>query len=110
MYELGILVLGGLVTAKTVDLCRHALKDVNKAMVLFASAAVGVAYAFLMNYSLFSGWHIGVRADWIGIAMSGLFMAGVAGAWHEMLGMMREWAHRYHGEATEIEARLKRAD
>lgn len=109
MYELGIIVFGGLVTAKTVDFVRHLVKDLNKAMVLFLAALVGVGYAYLFDFSVFAEWAIGVRADWIGTLATGLFMGGLAGGWHEALGVMREWAHRYHGEASEIEARLQRA-
>jgi hypothetical protein len=109
VYEFAILAFGGLITAKTVDLLRHLTKEMQKAGVLFLSAAAGVGYAFLLDFSLFAHWGVGVRADWIGTLATGLFMGGLAGAWHEGLGVMREWAHRYHGEATEIEARMHRA-
>ena len=109
MYEFGIVLLGGLITAKTVDVLRHLGKDVSKAGVVFLSALCGVGYAYLFDYSLFAGWGIAVRADWIGTLATGLFMGGLAGAWHQALGLMREFAHRYHGEATEIETRVKRA-
>lgn len=109
MYELAVMLFGGLVTAKTVDFVRHLVKDMNKAMVLFLSGLVGVGYAFLLDYSVFAGWGIAVRTEWLGTIGTGLFLAGLAGGWHEFLGVLREWAHRYHGEATEIEARLHRA-
>lgn len=109
VYEFAILVLGGLVVAKTVDFLRNPLKDVSKAAVVLLAMAVGVGYAYLFDYSIFAAWGVDVRAAWIGTLATGLFMGGLAGAWHQVLGMAREWAHRYHGEATEIEARLGRA-
>ena len=109
MYELGILLFGALVTAKTVDFARHLYKDMNKAMVVLVAMLMGAGYAYLFDFSLFAGWGVGVRTDWMGTLATGLFMGGLAGGWHEVLGVMREWAHRYHGEATEIEQRIKRA-
>lgn len=109
MYEFAILLLGGLVTAKAVDFLRGLAKEMHGSGVLLLTGLVGVGVAFLMDFSIFTGWGVAVRADWVGTLLTGLFMGGLAGAWHHSLGMMREWAHRYHGEATEIEARLHRA-
>lgn len=110
MYEFAILALGGLLVAKTVDFLGHlAPKDVHRSAKLLVAAVAGVAYAYFFDYSLFAAWDTTVRSDWIGTVATGLFMAGVASVWHELLGLMRERAHRYHGEASEIEARIHRA-
>lgn len=108
MYEFAILALGGLVVAKSVDILRG-LRSFNATAVTFVSMVVGVAYAFGFDFSLFAAWDVGVREAWMGTVATGLFMGGMAGAWHHTLGVMREWAHRSHGEASEIEARLHRA-
>ncbi len=109
MYEFAVLLLAGLVTAKLVDLVRHATKDVPKAGSLLIAAAVGIGLAYLLDFSIFAAWGVGVRAETIGVIVTGLVLAGVAGVWHEAIELMRERAHRYHGEATEIEARLRSA-
>lgn len=110
MYEFAILALGGLIVAKSVDLLGHlGLEGMHKAAKLFVSAVVGFAYAYLFDYSVFAAWDVAVRSEFVGTLGTGLFMAGLAGVWHEALVLMREWAHRYHGEATEIEARMHRA-
>lgn len=109
MHEFAILLFGGLITAKSVDFVRHLVRDMHKGVVLLVSGLIGVGYAFLASYSLYAAWGVSVRSSWVGTTMTGLFMAGIAGGWHELLEVMREWAHRYHGEATEIESRLQRA-
>jgi hypothetical protein len=109
MYEFAILVLAGLATAKTVDLLRSFAKDLPKSGVLLATMAVGVAYAYLLGFSVFAGWGVDVRSGTIGTVGTGLFMAGLAGAWHQSLAMLREHAHRSHGEASAIEARVRAA-
>ncbi len=110
MYEFAIVALGGLLVAKTVEfLGRLAPNEVHTSVKLFAAALAGVAYAYLFDYSLFGAWDIGVRSAWIGTVATGLFMAVVASVWHEALELMRGRAHRYRGEASEIDARMQRA-
>lgn len=109
MYEFGVLMLGALLTAKTVDFVGHVYKDLSAAGKLVLAAVAGTAYAYLFDFSLFAGWGVSVSSDTVGTVGTGLFMMGLAGFWHELLGLMREWAHRYHGEASEIEARIRRA-
>ena len=80
MYDLGILLFGGLITAKTADFLRHLTKELHSAGHLLLSALVGVGYAYLFNFSVFAGWKVPVRAEWIGIVATGLFMGALAGA------------------------------
>ena len=109
MYELGMLALFGLATAKTVDFTHHLYKDMKPSFTLFLSALLGVAYSYVFDFSLFAGWGIGVRYSWLGYVGTGLFMMGMATLWHHALGMMKEWAHHHHGEAEAIESKLRAA-
>jgi hypothetical protein len=109
MYEFVILALGGLVAAKSVDLVRHLAKEVERLGVLLLWFAAGVGFAYLVDFSIFSAWGVGARSSAIGTLVTGLMVGAFAAVWHEVLGLVREFTHRYQGEASEIEARLHRA-
>lgn len=110
MYEFAIMLFGGLLVMKTVDLFRGLTKELDrKGGMVFFAALVGVGYAYLFDFSLFAAWNASVRADWIGTLATGLFLGALAGSWHTVLNWVHEWAHRYHSEASETEARLHRA-
>lgn len=109
MYEFAILLFSGLALCKAVDVWRHYAKGLDAGMHMLATLGLGVGLAYLLDYSMFAAWGVSVRSEHVGNIVTGFVMAGFAGAWHQALGLMREWAHRYHGEASEIEARLRRA-
>ena len=110
MYEFAILLLGGALVLKTVDFLGHlSPKELGRGMSVLVSAIVGVVYAVLFDYSVFAAWGVSVRSAVIGVIATGLFMSALADVWREMLALFHEWAHRYQGEASEIEARLSRA-
>ena len=110
MYEFAILLLGGALVLKTVDfLAGLSPKEMGRGMAVLVSAIIGIVYAYLFDYSVFAAWDIDVRSATIGVLATGLFMSALADVWREMLALFHEWAHRYQGEASEIEARLGRA-
>ncbi|HVL82389.1 MAG TPA: hypothetical protein VM840_12445 [Actinomycetota bacterium] len=110
MYEFAILLLGGALVLKTVDLFGGlSPKELGRGMTVLTSAIVGVVYAFLFDYSVFAAWGIDVRSATIGLVATGLFMSALADVWREMLALFHDWAHRYQGQASGTEARLGRA-
>lgn len=109
MYEFAILVFGGLLVAKSVDLVRHMAKEVERLGVLILWFGAGVGFAYLVDYSIFSAWGVAARSGTIGTLVTGLMVGAFAAVWHEVLGLLHEFTHRYQGEASEIEARLHRA-
>ena len=110
MFGFAILLLGGALILKTVDLVGNLTgHKMRGAASIVLSALVGVGYAYLFEYSVFATWGIDVRSATLGLVGTGLFMSALADAWREMLAVVHEWAHRYRGQASEIEARLSRA-
>lgn len=110
MFGFAILLLGGALTLKVVDMIGHlSNRKMRGASAILVSAVVGIGIAYLFEYSVFATWNIDVRSTTLGLVGTGLFMSALADAWREMLAVVHEWAHRYRGEASEIEARLSRA-
>lgn len=48
-------------------------------------------------------WGIDLRADWIGVILSGLVIAGMALFWREVLGLIGSLFRKYADEAAELE-------
>ncbi|HVE92735.1 MAG TPA: hypothetical protein VNE62_10640 [Actinomycetota bacterium] len=95
MYEFTILLLGGLLTLKTVDLLDHLTpKSMHAAAAVVVSALIGIGYAFLFDFSVFAAWDIGVRSEVVGTIATGLFMSALASVWPAMLGAVSGWIHR----------------
>jgi hypothetical protein len=48
----------------------------------------GVAAAFLLDYSVFNGWGIGVRSDDMGTIMTGFVIAGLTVPWRAVFAWL----------------------
>ena len=99
MYQFAILAFGGLAVWLVGKLLAQHGPDMARASSLVLMAGLGVGYAYLVDYSLFSGWHMGVRNATIGHIMTGFILAGVAMLWDEALDFMRAWSGAHNGEA-----------
>ena len=64
---------------------------------------VGVLFAWLADFDAWSAWGVPVREHWIGIALTGLGIAGVAAVWGELLGFVHGVARKSNDEAEVIE-------
>jgi hypothetical protein len=106
MYQFAILLFGGLAVWLVGKLLAQHGPDMARASSLVLMAGLGVGYAYLVNYSLFSGWHAAVRNDTIGHIVTGFIVAGVAMLWDEALDFMRAYAGS-HG--SESKKQLRRA-
>jgi hypothetical protein len=69
----------------------------------FVVAVLGIGAAWLADFNIFSLWGIGVRYEWVGIALTGLALAGIAQVWHVVLGVFTGLGRRYNDEAESIE-------
>ncbi|HEU5161027.1 MAG TPA: hypothetical protein VFU43_28780 [Streptosporangiaceae bacterium] len=102
MYIFAIAVLLGLaVTAVSLLIARF----ISMATELWALLliALGVGAAWLADFSMFTGWDIPVRENWIGITMTGLVLAGFAEAWYVVLRLLRGLERKYNDEAAFLE-------
>ncbi len=110
MHEFAILLLGGLLTLKTVDLFDHLTPSrMHGAAATLLSALIGIGYAFLLDFSVFSAWDVGVRSELIGILATGLFMSALAAVWPALLGAVHGWIHRDDTSSAGAEPRLTQA-
>ncbi|HEX6472156.1 MAG TPA: hypothetical protein VF069_23895 [Streptosporangiaceae bacterium] len=65
--------------------------------------ALGVGAAWLADFSMFSGWDVAVRKEWIGITLTGVAIAGFAEAWFVVLRLFRGLERKYNDEAASFE-------
>ena len=66
-------------------------------------AGVGIALAWAVDFNLWSMWRLHQRADWLGVTLSGLFLAGGAYAWYVVLGFFSGLQRKFHDEAATLE-------
>ena len=97
MYQFAILAVGGLAVWLVGKILSQHGPDMARASSVAIMAGLGVAYAYLVNYSLFAGWHATVRNDAIGHVITGFIVGAVAMLWDEALDAMHAWATS-HGE------------
>lgn len=87
MYEFGITMLLGLALMTVVGLLVDYVPTVDR----FRNAVtVGLAVggAYLLDFSLFSGFGIGLREEWMGPVFTGLIVAGSTIVWSALLGWL----------------------
>ena len=80
MYTFAVTLLLGLALFKLVDVLEDLAPDTTKlhGLVTMVFAVVG---AFVMDYSLFDGWNVALREDWMGTFLTGLVIAGATSIW-----------------------------
>lgn len=87
MYEFGITMLLGLALMTVVGLLVDYLPTVDRYRnALTVVLAVGGAY--LLDFSLFSGFGIGLREEWMGPVFTGLIVAGSTIVWTAALNWL----------------------
>ncbi len=69
----------------------------------FLMVLLGIGAAWLVNVSLFTSWGIDVRANWIGITLTGLVIAGAAYFWGAILDFFGGLSRKAVDEAETIE-------
>lgn len=85
MYEFAVVALLGLATLKVVDLVSELVPGLAKVRTLttFTLALVAV---IALDYSVFQGFGIAVRENWVGTVITGLIVGSLASAWQALLG------------------------
>lgn len=110
MYHFAIVALLGLATYKVADFLFEMFGiDMSRAVRTFLTLGVGVAFTEILDYSVFRGWGVSLRATWMGPLWTGLMVGGTSYAWHEALGLIEGYGRRSRDEAVEIERRTPRA-
>lgn len=107
MYHFAIVALLGLATWKFVGMLVGLLKmdDADASVRAFVTLGIGVAAAEILDYSVFGGWGVSFRADWMGPFFTGLVIGAFAYVWHYTLGLVEAYGRRNRDEARQIEGR-----
>lgn len=104
MYVFGIAALLSLgVLAVAMMVRRFVYQNQRPEMWMLLLTALGIATAWIADFSLWAGWGIDVRADWIGVTLTGLALAGFAQVWHEVVGLAAGLERKYNDEAASLE-------
>ncbi len=102
MHEFALLAFGGLVTALIVRLVSQYGRDAARLVgSLVLSMALGVGYAYLVDFQIFSAWGVDARSDTIATIVTGLMVGGLAMLWEEVIDFFHRYGHR-HDEPTSL--------
>ena len=105
MHEFATVVLLGLAIYTLVNLTRQ-LGEVSRGLRIFLDLGFGLLATWVLDYSMFRGWGIQLRSQWMGPVATGLVIGGVATLWHEAVGFVTSYARRAYDEGAEIERRI----
>jgi hypothetical protein len=102
MHEFALLAFGGLVTALAVRLVSQYGRDGARASNLVLWMGLGVGYAYLVDFSMFTAWGVDVRSHTVGAIITGFMVGGMAMLWEEAIGFFQRYGHRYDEKKTTI--------
>jgi hypothetical protein len=64
---------------------------------------LGIGAAWITDFNVWGLWGVAVRADWIGVTLTGLALGGLALAWHEVLRLVAGMERKLNDEAATLE-------
>lgn len=102
MYIFGITALLGLAVMAVAVLIERYVNVVAELWALLL-VVLGIIAAWLADFSMFASWHVPVRANWIGILLTGLAIAGFAHAFYLLGGVVRNYVRKMGDEAESLE-------
>lgn len=97
MYHFAVTVLLGLALFKIVDLVEDHVPALTRWHAV-ATMVFGVAGCYALDYSLFSGFGIGLRETWMGSVFTGLVIAGTTSVWRAAF----HWLGSSEGDAPDV--------
>jgi hypothetical protein len=103
MYTLAVLALLGLALFKLVDVIEDLLPGLTRVHAL-VTIALGIAGAFILDFSMTSGFQTAFRSDWMGTLVTGLAVAGVTSVWRAAF----HWLGSNEGEEPEVRHQIPR--
>lgn len=110
MYDFAIVALLGLTVWKTVGMLFGMFgKDLTSSVRTLITLALGVATAYVLDYSLFAGWNISVANSDVAKVFTGLMIGSSTYVWHYVVGLVEATGRHHRDEAREIETRSPRA-
>ena len=97
MYHLAVLILLGLTLFKIVDLLEDYVPGLTRFHALF-TLVLGVAGAYILDYSVFDGWGVSFRDADMGMWITGFAIAGMTSVWRAAL----HWLGSSEGDEPEV--------
>jgi hypothetical protein len=97
MYTFAVVALLGLALMAVVNFLEDLVPGIDRIHTLF-TFALGIAGAWALNYSMFSGFHVAVRDAWMGTWGTGLVLAAIGHAWRAVFGWL---GYKEVGDAME---------
>ncbi len=97
MHGFALLAFGGLAVALAVRLVSSYGRDMARASNLVLWLGLGVGYAYLADFSIFSAWGFDVRSHAIGAIVTGFMTGGMAMLWEEAIAYVQHFARPANG-------------
>lgn len=104
MYTFAIVALLGLATLKVCDLLEDLLPGLSRFDALLR-LAIGVAAILAIDWSMFEGFGISVRENWMGLWGTGLVVGSMATAWRSVLDLVAGFAGSESGSTHDHRGR-----
>ncbi|MHB8670459.1 MAG: hypothetical protein ACYDAD_07875 [Acidimicrobiales bacterium] len=92
MYQFAVVALLALAAFKIADLLEELVPALARfhTLLVLVIAVAGTSY---IDYSLFRGFHIGLRESWMGPFFTGLMVGAMVTVWHTLLGWLGAEEH-----------------
>jgi hypothetical protein len=85
MYEFAVVALLGLVVLKVTDLLVDNAPGLDRIRTLL-TFTLAVVFAVALDHSMFEGFGIAVREEWMGVVGTGLVIGSLSSVWSALLG------------------------
>ena len=102
MYAFAIMALMGLAVLAVATIADRYLSLASELWALVL-VGLGIGGAWLVDLSIFTAWGIPVRANWIGVTLTGVIVAGAAYFWREILGLFAGLTRKFRDQAVTME-------
>jgi len=110
MYHFAIVALLGLACWKVTGMLLGFMgRELEGHLRAFITLAIGVIGAYALDYSVFAGWGVAFREDWMGSVFTGLVVGSMAYVWHNVLGYLEATGRARRDEARSMERQTPRA-
>ena len=106
MHDFAMVALLGLAIYKVAEFVFDLLGVDDGRIRLFGTLALGIIATELLDYSVFAGWHIAIRNDWMGPVFTGLIVGAMAYVWPGVVSLVSHYSHSGSGD---VETRTPRA-
>lgn len=106
MFHFAIVALLALAVYKTGEFLFGLLRVDDERTTLLGNLALGILTTEILDYSIFGGWGIGVRAAWMGPVFTGLIVGAMSYVWPAVVSLVSSYTHSGSGD---IEQHTRRA-